>query len=130
MPEATQRSIDTPAVWEIDIARSELRIHGSLGPVGGRAFEIVAAPARSAGELVTKDQLMGLVWPGGMVGDNTLAVQCGLATADIRYLSVPCVPSKTEVGVRGWRQHSISERFQLSMPCRFRDPCCAMNSEG
>ena len=43
-------------------------------PVGGRAFEVIEVLALSAGELVTKDQLMDRIWPGAVVGENTLHV--------------------------------------------------------
>ena len=59
---------------EIDLARRELRILGSPVPVGGRAFEIVEALAQSAGELVTKTELMKRIWPGAVVMDGTLHV--------------------------------------------------------
>ena len=59
---------------EIDLARRELRVLGSPVPVGGRAFEIIEALAKSAGELVTKDDLMNRVWPGAIVMDSTLHV--------------------------------------------------------
>jgi predicted ATPase/DNA-binding winged helix-turn-helix (wHTH) protein len=59
---------------EIDLARREIRVLGSPVPVGGRAFEIIEALARSAGELVTKDDLMNRIWPGAIVMDSTLHV--------------------------------------------------------
>jgi predicted ATPase/DNA-binding winged helix-turn-helix (wHTH) protein len=59
---------------EIDLARRELRILGSPVPVGGRAFEIIEVLAESAGELVTKDELMNRIWPGAVVTENTLQV--------------------------------------------------------
>src|SRR5262245_39276087 len=59
---------------EIDLARRELRVLGSPIPVGGRAFEIIEVLAQSAGELVTKDELMNRVWPGAIVMENTLQV--------------------------------------------------------
>ena len=59
---------------EIDTGRRELRARGVPVPIGGRAFEIVEALARSAGELVTKDELMGRVWPGAVVEESTLQV--------------------------------------------------------
>ena len=58
--------------WEVDLARRELRARGVPVPIGGRAFEIVEVLIRSAGELVTKNDLMGRVWPGAIVEDNTL----------------------------------------------------------
>ena len=60
--------------WEIDLARRELRSRGQPVPLGGRAFDIVEVLIRSAGELVTKDELMSHVWPDVTVGDNTLQV--------------------------------------------------------
>jgi non-specific serine/threonine protein kinase len=36
------------------------------------AFEIIEVLVQSAGELVTKNDLMGRVWPGAIVEDNTL----------------------------------------------------------
>jgi len=59
---------------EIDLARRELRVLGSPVPIGGRAFEIIEVLAQSAGELVTKDELMNRVWPGALVTENTLQV--------------------------------------------------------
>ena len=68
------RSVFASAECEIDLARRELRVRGSPAPIGGRAFEIVEILAQSAGELVTKDELMGRVWPGAIVNDNALQV--------------------------------------------------------
>jgi predicted ATPase/DNA-binding winged helix-turn-helix (wHTH) protein len=59
---------------EIDLARRELRVLGSPVPVGGRAFEIIQVLAQSAGELVTKNELMDRIWPGAIVMENTLHV--------------------------------------------------------
>src|ERR1700732_248219 len=58
--------------WEIDLARRELRAGGVPVPIGGRAFEIIEVLVHSAGELVTKRDLMDRVWPGAIVEDNTL----------------------------------------------------------
>ncbi|EJB06055.1 non-specific serine/threonine protein kinase [Rhizobium leguminosarum] len=60
--------------WEVDLARRELRALGSAVPIGSRAFEIIETLVQSAGELVTKDDLMQRVWPGIVVEDNTVQV--------------------------------------------------------
>src|SRR5580693_6273034 len=60
--------------WEIDLARRELRSRGQPVPLGGRAFDIIEVLIQSAGELVTKDDLLSRVWPDVTVGDNTLQV--------------------------------------------------------
>jgi predicted ATPase/DNA-binding winged helix-turn-helix (wHTH) protein len=59
---------------EIDTGRREMRARGVRVPIGGRAFEIIEALARSAGELVTKDELIGRVWPGAVAEESTLQV--------------------------------------------------------
>jgi predicted ATPase/DNA-binding winged helix-turn-helix (wHTH) protein len=60
--------------WEIDLGRRELRSRGTPVILGQRAFEIVEALALAGGQLVTKDDLMERVWPGAIVGENTLHV--------------------------------------------------------
>jgi predicted ATPase/DNA-binding winged helix-turn-helix (wHTH) protein len=71
---ASIRSIYTSGECEIDLARRELRVLGFPVPIGGRAFDIIEVLAQSAGELVTKDELMNRVWPGAIVMENTLQV--------------------------------------------------------
>jgi len=58
--------------WEIDLARRELRSRGVPVPLGSRAFEIVEVLVQSGGELVNKYDLMGRVWQGAIVEENTL----------------------------------------------------------
>jgi DNA-binding response OmpR family regulator len=45
--------------WEIDAGRRELRLRGASVPLGLRAFEVLETLVKSAGQLVTKDDLMG-----------------------------------------------------------------------
>ncbi|MBV9516970.1 MAG: winged helix-turn-helix domain-containing protein [Hyphomicrobiales bacterium] len=62
---------------EINIAQRELRIRGLPAPIGGRAFEFLEVLVRSAGKLVTKDELMSRIWPGAVVMEHTLQVHAG-----------------------------------------------------
>src|SRR5215470_17579886 len=71
---AQARLVYEAGSWEIDASRRELRVGGVPVPLGVRAFEIIEALVRSAGELVTKDELMERVWPGAIVEENTLHV--------------------------------------------------------
>src|SRR5580698_6726271 len=77
MPDLSTRLIHASGECEIDLARRELRVSGSFVPVGGRAFQIIEVLAGSAGELVTKDELLDRIWPGAIVGENTLHVHAG-----------------------------------------------------
>ncbi|MBV8472642.1 MAG: winged helix-turn-helix domain-containing protein [Hyphomicrobiales bacterium] len=69
-----RRPIYESGPWEIDFGRRELRARGLPIPLGSRAFEILEVLVRSAGELVTKDDLIGRVWGGAVVEENTLQV--------------------------------------------------------
>src|SRR5260370_10768555 len=69
-----QRPVYESGEWEVDLARRELRTRGVPVPIGGRAFEIIGALVQSAGDLVTKDDLMTRVWSGAIVDENTLQV--------------------------------------------------------
>src|SRR3954452_15309485 len=60
--------------WLIDCQRRELRYDNDIVPIGSRAFEILEKLVGSAGLLVTKDDLIGSVWSGLTVEDNTLQV--------------------------------------------------------
>lgn len=65
----------------LDLARGELLdAEGHPAPLRRQALEVLLALGRRAHEVVTKDELMTLVWPGVVVGDGSLAA----AVADIR----------------------------------------------
>jgi non-specific serine/threonine protein kinase len=74
MPTQTRPPVYRSGEWEIDLARRELRLQGVAAPLGGRSFEIVEVLVQSAGELVSKCDLMNRVWPGASVEENTLQV--------------------------------------------------------
>src|SRR5580698_719686 len=99
MPEERIRLVHSSGACDIDLARRELRVLGTPVPVGGRAFEIIEVLARSAGDLVTKDELMDRIWPGAIVMDSTLHVH---ASAVRKALGPYRSLLKTESG-RGYR---------------------------
>src|SRR5882724_10926270 len=74
MPEQGRHLVYEFDGWELDLTRRELRARGVSVPLGSRAFEILAVLVQSAGELVTKDELMARVWPGAIVEENKLQV--------------------------------------------------------
>jgi DNA-binding winged helix-turn-helix (wHTH) protein len=74
MPDEHIRLVLASGECEIDLARRVLRVLGSAVPVGGRAFEVIEILARSAGEIVTKNELMDRIWAGAIVTENTLSV--------------------------------------------------------
>jgi predicted ATPase/DNA-binding winged helix-turn-helix (wHTH) protein len=103
---------------EVDLARRELRTDGVPTAIGGRAFEIIEALVRADGQLVTKDQLMERVWPGAIVGDNTLQVHI---SAVRRALGARRSMLKTESG-RGYRLLGGWARLSVGEPDILVDP--------
>jgi predicted ATPase/DNA-binding winged helix-turn-helix (wHTH) protein len=72
MRNSSQRPVYRSGSWKIDLAKRELRAGATLVPLGSRAFDVVEILVRSAGELVTKDVLLGQVWQGAVVEENAL----------------------------------------------------------
>ncbi len=52
-----------------------LDARGEAVPIGGRAFDVLVALAQRPGQLVTKQQLLDLAWPGLVVEEGNLTVQ-------------------------------------------------------
>jgi non-specific serine/threonine protein kinase len=61
--------------FELQPDQRRLLMDGRPVALGDRAFDVLLALAGRAGQLVTKDELLGLVWPGLVVEENNLPVQ-------------------------------------------------------
>lgn len=59
----------------LDPLRGELRRDGNAVPLRPKAFDLLRALASRPGEVVGKDELLATVWPGVVVGEDSLA-QC------------------------------------------------------
>ncbi len=70
MPAQGQRLLYEFGEWVVDLGRRELRAHKVPAPLGGRAFELVEVLVQSAGELVTKDEVLD-----GRYGPSQHAIQ-------------------------------------------------------
>ena len=73
----------TDTVWQfgafrMSCARRELLVDGAAVPIGGRAFDILAALVERAGNVVARDELTARVWPRTIVEESSLRVQVGL----------------------------------------------------
>jgi predicted ATPase/DNA-binding winged helix-turn-helix (wHTH) protein len=99
MPEQGRRLVYVLDGWEVDLTRRELRARGVPVPLGKRAFQIFAVLVQSAGELVTKDELMARVWPDATVEENKLQVHI---SAIRKALGTDRGTVKTDFG-RGYR---------------------------
>ncbi|MGQ7935908.1 ATP-binding protein [Paraburkholderia sp. D1E] len=60
--------------FQIDLEMRTLQRNGETVQLGSRAFDILAAVASADGRLVTKDELMNIVWPDTIVEENNIQV--------------------------------------------------------
>jgi predicted ATPase/DNA-binding winged helix-turn-helix (wHTH) protein len=71
-------SDDTPLFFghfEIRPRERQLLVRGRVATLGARAFDLLLALASRPGSLVTKNDLLDLVWPNLVVEENNLQVQ-------------------------------------------------------
>jgi len=61
--------------FEVRFAQRQLRVDGQVATLGSRAFDVLEALVRRRERIVTKDELLELVWPGVVVEENNLQVQ-------------------------------------------------------
>ncbi len=61
--------------FEIQPIERRLLVDGRPATLGPRAFDVLLALAERAGQLVSKNELLDLVWAGRVVEDNNLQVQ-------------------------------------------------------
>lgn len=60
--------------FQVDLGMRELRRDGVAIPVGSRAFDILTVLVSAGGRLVTKDELLSVVWPQTIVEENNINV--------------------------------------------------------
>lgn len=61
--------------FELQVRERRLLVNGQPAALGARAFDMLVALVERAGHLVTKDQLMDLIWPDVVVEENNLHTQ-------------------------------------------------------
>ncbi|MBT9501512.1 MAG: helix-turn-helix transcriptional regulator [Burkholderiaceae bacterium] len=61
--------------FELQISEQRLLVDGEPAPLRARALELLIVLVQRAGHLVTRQELLDLVWPGLVVEENNLSVQ-------------------------------------------------------
>src|SRR5205823_67501 len=77
---ASTQSKDRPCIYifgpfQLNPTGHELLKNGNAVPLTGKAFQVLLALIEKAGRIVTKDHLMGTVWPDTAVEEANLSVQ-------------------------------------------------------
>ena len=63
--------------FEIDFAQRQLLADGEPLSLGARAFDVLRLLVTNRGRVVSRKELMDVVWPGVVVEENNLSVQIG-----------------------------------------------------
>lgn len=94
-------------------ARQRLLADGEAVALGPRAFDLLVALVERAGQLVAKDELLDLVWPGLVVEENNLQVQISTLR---KILGPNAITTAVGRGYRFTLPIDIEPQAQASVP--------------
>ncbi len=80
--------------FEVQPAAQRLLVDGEPATLGPRAFALLVALAERAGQLVSKAELLDLVWPGLVVEENNLQVQVSALRKILGADAIATVPGR------------------------------------
>jgi len=80
--------------FELQPAAQRLLVDGEPAILGPRAFALLVALAERAGQLVSKAELLDLVWPGLVVEENNLQVQVSALRKILGADAIATVPGR------------------------------------
>lgn len=92
------------------LAERQLLIDGELAPIGARAFDLLTVLAERRNRLVSKDELLQLVWPKAIVEENTLQVHISALRKALGPHAIATVPG------RGYRFTAVLDDAAESDP--------------
>jgi predicted ATPase/DNA-binding winged helix-turn-helix (wHTH) protein len=79
---------------EVRPAERQLLVEGRPAPVGARAFDVLMALIDRRDRVVTKDELLDIVWPGLVVEENNLQVQVSTLRKHLGARAVATIPGR------------------------------------
>lgn len=91
--------------FELQPHERRLLVDGTAAPLGARALDLLIALAERAGSLVTKNELMDLVWADVVVEENNLQAQVSALRKVLGGELIATIPG------RGYRFTAHVERF-------------------
>jgi len=101
---------------EVSPAERLLRIDGAPAAVGARAFDLLLALAERHDRLVTKQELLDLVWPGVVVEEHNIAAQISGLRKLLGAQAITTVPG------RGYRFGVAAPATPAAPPARHTLP--------
>lgn len=80
--------------FELRLSQRQLVADGKVADLGARAFDVLAALVAQQGQVVTKAELLSLVWPGVLVEENNLQVQISALRKVLGASAIATVPGR------------------------------------
>jgi DNA-binding response OmpR family regulator len=80
--------------FEVRLAERRLLVDGQPAALGSRAFDLLAALVARRDRVVSKEELIEVVWPGLIVEDNNLQVQISALRKVLGVPSIATVPGR------------------------------------
>jgi predicted ATPase/DNA-binding winged helix-turn-helix (wHTH) protein len=102
--------------FELRPHERQLLVDGNPAALGARAYDLLLALAERAGQLVSKNELLDLVWPNVVVEENNLQVQVGTLRKILGAQLIATIPG------RGYRLTAqVRDKVQPLPPTRAPD---------
>ncbi len=93
--------------FELRPASRELTASGSPVRLGARAFDVLQALIERRERVVTKDELLGVVWPGVVVEENNLQVQISILRKVLGHKAITTIPGFGYQFTLGLQTHGV-----------------------
>jgi predicted ATPase/DNA-binding winged helix-turn-helix (wHTH) protein len=79
---------------EVRTAERRVLVSGAPAALGARAFDLLVALIENRERVMTKDELLGLVWPGLVVEENNLQVQVSTLRKILGNQAISTLPGR------------------------------------
>src|SRR5436190_16722816 len=79
---------------EVRLAERRVLVAGAAVALGARAFDLLVALVENRDRVMTKDELLRLVWPGVVVEENNLQVQVSTLRKLLGNPSIATLPGR------------------------------------
>jgi DNA-binding winged helix-turn-helix (wHTH) protein len=96
------------AGFELDTQKRTVRLNGNYLNLGARAFDLLVALHARRDRMVTKNELLDLVWPGQVVEESNIQVQVSALRKALGRDALATIPGRGYQWTLGDAQHDAT----------------------